>query len=956
MRKENIIAICLFLFFLIPGSIHFPAISQPTALPVFRMPENIGTDEYMPGKIIFKLREEARPQNKSGEIETASFRGLLREMQADPAERIFPYHAPPLKSFHASGQPYVDLSLIYKTRIPDDVSLEDAINRLYATGQIEYAQPWYIPQPLFEPDDPFIGSQYYLETIQAFDAWAIEQGDTNMVIAIIDTGIDLYHPDLINDIAYNHNDTINGEDSDNDGYIDNYYGWDLGENNNNPQYNVNAHGVHVAGIAGASTNNGTGMAGVGFNSRLLPIKISDADGRLVRAYEGIIYAADQGAQIINCSWGGAISPGQFGQDIINYAVLNRDAVVIAAAGNSNNQTRIYPASFANSLSIAATNSSDTKWENSSFGNLVDLSAPGSGIFSTWPNGNYISSSGTSMAAPVVAGAAALLRAHFPHYNALQIAAQLKVTTDIIDTIPANEPYAGLMGTGRLNLYRALTETHHPYITLVQLQHPREHYQLYNPGEAFPLAAEFKNLLATADNLTARISSTSPHVEILSDETLLGTIEHLDKVNNFEQPFSVRIKESIPPSHEVNFTISFYTGDGVFAGRQNFSIIFNLDYVDIEAGQLKTTFNSKGNIGFNYPNFNQGQGFVYNNANQNRTLIKSAGFVAGVSTSRVVDNIYGPMEDSFSDLLFSSENARLRDEPGLGDKLISGSFTDSLAGTSRVGIKVNYSIHAFEQEGKDKFLILEYDIINQSGDNLPGFYAGLFADWTLLDIRNHRASFNPEHQLGYAFSANGGNFTGIQLLSHTNVRHYAFDNQGFGSSIRINNGFTSFEKYTAMKSSRENAGFFDKDNDISTLIASGPFNVLPDDTLRLAFAMLAGDHINDILASAQLARSIYLGEDEVTFTEDIIGENPFGLSIFPNPARESVKIILAAPLPANTEYRVYDTKASLMHRGTIKPHQGGSAEISIDISGWPAGTYILQLRNDNTIQTRKFLKR
>ncbi len=926
--------------------------AQSFVPPLFFMPENISDEEYLPGHIIFKMKEEARQWSKSDDITLESFQTILKEINAEKTQKIFPNHTPPAKSIHVSGQPYADLSLIYQTEIPETESLEQAINRLYATGLVQYAQPRYLPRLLYEPDDPFMGSQYYLSTIQAFDAWAIEQGDTNIVIAIIDTGIDLFHPDLTNDIAYNYNDPINGEDSDNDGYIDNFYGWDLGENDNYPQYNANAHGVHVAGIAGASTDNGTGMAGVGFNSRLLPVKISDSDGRLVRAYEGIVYAADQGAQIINCSWGGSFSPGQFGQDIVNYAVLNQDAVVVAAAGNSNNQVRIYPASLANSISVAATNSQDLKWEGSSYGNLVDLSAPGAGIFSTWTNGSYLSSNGTSMAAPMVAGAAALLRSHFPEYSALQIAAQLKVSTDIIDTLPQNLPYQGLLGTGRLNIYRALTEDHHPYILLSEFEHPAEYYQVYNPGETFSLGAKFLNLLATASNVTAVITTTSNHIEILSNQATLGTINHLDKTDNFNEPFVLTIKQSMPPSHEVNFTISFFTEDGAYAGRQNFSMTFNLDYINVHANQIQTTINSKGNIGYNYPNYSQGLGFLYSNTNQNRTLMKCAGLVAGISTAKVVDNIWGPVEDSFSNRFYPHENARISDDPPMGDLHISGVFSDTLAEMSKVGIRVHYDIYAFSQSPNDKFMILEYNIVNTSGANLPGFYAGFFADWTLQDIRNHRASFDPDNKMGYAFSANGGNYTGIQLLNHNNITHYAFDNQGFGGSIRINNGFTSFDKYTAMRSNRNSAGFFDKDNDISTLVSTGPFILEPFDTLHIAFALLAGDHINDLRSSAQLAAIIYSGEDPLTVDEPL--HDSFQLKTFPTPANEFIHVSYNLNSSGPVEIRIYDMNARLHHFDKSEYLLPGSYKGVINTSDWPSGTYVLQLIQQEKVQSLKFL--
>ncbi len=925
---------------------------QVVAPKYFSLPENVieGVD-YLEDVIIIKLKDEPSDYVKQLGAMPVTLNEVLKQLNTTDPKRLFPGHDSPALKYHTSGQPLTDLSKIYHIRLPKGSPIETTINELYNTGMVEYAQPWYLPQTFSVPNDPFIGSQYYLNTIRAFDAWQIEKGDTTVIIAILDTGIDLQHPDLVKSIAYNYNDPINGKDSDNDGYIDNFYGWDLGNNDNNPQWDVNAHGVHVAGIAAATANNGTGMAGVGYNSRLLPLKISDQDGRLVHAYESIVYAADRGAKVINCSWGGAVSAGQFGQDIINYAVLNRDALVVAAAGNSSNTLRIFPASYENALSVTATESNDAKWSGSSYGFQVDISAPGANIFSTWINGTYIVSGGTSMAAPIVSGAAALLRARFPTFSAHQVAAQLKVTSDVNDTLPANKDFKGMLGRGRVNIFRALTEQYHPYLQFVRLQYPMDTYRMVSPGASFQLGAEFVNILAAADGMYAILNSQSSFIEIISDYSELGKVEQFQKINNFSTPFLVRLKGNIPASHEANFTISFFTGQGLYAGQQNFTMTFNLDYLDFSNGLLLTTVNSRGNVGYNYPNYNQGSGFIYPGANLGRNLLRAAGLVAGTSTSKVVDNIYGPIENSFSNFFSSLENARFVDNPPLGNKMIRGSFDDSQARAFRVGLKVDYRIYAFTESPINKFIILEYDLINQSAENLPGFYAGFFADWVIQDVRNHRASYDADHLTGYAFSANGGNFTGTQLLSHTDVRHYAFDNQGFGGSLRLNDGFTSFEKYTAMRSNRDNAGFFDKDNDVSNLISAGPFNVLMGDTLKVAFALIAGDHLNDLMASAQMAALVYKGE--FTSSKEITGVSPLQLTAFPVPFNDVLQIQFSDNQNNKAIVRIFDLKARLVSELVASPVQLQS--VRIDTSALKPGTYILQVVSGDKIESMKIVK-
>lgn len=190
-------------------------------------------------------------------------------------------------------------STLYEITYNNSIPIKKTINILMATGIIEYAEPLYKIQLLSNPNDPDTASQYYLGLIKAYDAWDISQGDSNIVVGVTDTGTDLDHPDLAAGIAYNYADPINGIDDDGDGYIDNFMGWGFGQNDNDPSVDV-IHGSFVLGLAGAVTNNGIGIAGAGYKTRFLPVKISN-NGVLTTAYEGIVYAADHGCQIINCS-------------------------------------------------------------------------------------------------------------------------------------------------------------------------------------------------------------------------------------------------------------------------------------------------------------------------------------------------------------------------------------------------------------------------------------------------------------------------------------------------------------------------------------------------------------------------------------------------------------------------------------------------------------------------------
>lgn len=940
----------LFIFSLIFLGFSFLTLAQPEV--IFTMPEGISNDDYLEGQIIFKLKPGMAGVAKTNEIAHPDILRFIDQFKGSDLAKIFPQHQAPSQKFNHRGEPLVDLSLIYQLNIDKSLNLEQAISSLYATGLVEYAQPRYIPHLLYVPNDPLIGSQYNLERISAFDAWDISRGDTTVVIAIVDTGNDRFHPDLIDAIAYNWDDPINGEDSDNDGFVDNFYGWDLGENNNDPQYNKSGHGVHVAGIAAASADNGTGIAGTGFNSRYLTVKVDDELGRLIMAYEGIVYAADRGAKVINCSWGSTTGAGQYGRDIIDYATFNRDALVVAAAGNDNNQVPFFPASYERALSVAATNSADLKWTGSSFNNLVDLSAPGASILSTYFNATYITSSGTSMAAPAVSGAAAILRYHFPEYSARQIAAQLKVTTDVIDTIPGNESYAGLLGTGRLNMFKALTETHHTYVLMLDhLNHP-DGFGHYQGGQTIFLASEFENLLAPAENILARLTSLSEWVTVANPEIELGSFETGQIVSNETEPFILELSAGIPPNQEVSFMLEFFDEEGNYAGRQVFGLLLNIDFVNLTVNKISTTITSYGTIGFNYPNYRQGLGFTFRSG---RNMIRAAGFMAGINTNKVVDNLYGPTNGSFNQFLVPVSTASIDQTPLMADIEVVGSFTDDNAELSQIGIKTLYRAMAWEAFPNDKFIIIEYELINTTSQAFTGLYAGFFADWFNTDAKNHRAAFDESNRMGYAFSLEGGHYTGISLLTEGDMRHYAFDNNGASGSINISDGFTNFEKYNALRTNRHSAGMFDTANDISTLVSSGPHYLAAADTLVIAFAILGGDHLIGLKASATSAYNRYHGIDPVDVSQFTSHESDKQIQkVFPNPFSEFLFVELLPKQTATYQLKLLDMKGRVILIQSLSAEAGQLTGLRLHVPKLKPGQYILQLENEHGFESVRVL--
>lgn len=957
--NNSIFTACLFLFI-----ISTSAMASEQSHPVVHT-EGIGTEYVDPGNIIFKLIPEAVHENADSQL-PAMLKNSLPSVLKSAPERIFPTHESPPDKRHPSGKPLTDLSRMYEVEISQEHDMEAVMTTIAATGLVEYVQPRYLPEqtlPLeamhypegYVPNDTLLDEQYYLDNIEAFAAWGLFKGDTNTVIGIVDTGVELHHPDLVNAIKYNYDDPINGEDSDNDGYEDNFYGWDLGEGNNDPSYNKIAHGVHVSGIAAATADNVAGIAGTGFHSTFLPVKIDDEFGNLVKAYEGIVYAADQGVSVINCSWGSHFNAGPFGQDIINYATFNQDVLVVAAAGNADSPVPFYPASFEHVLSVAATDSLDRKAGFSSYGDFVDVTAPGVDVLSTWVNGSYINSNGTSMASPVVAGAAAIVRAYFPEHQALQVKGMLKMTTDSIDGVAGNEDYAGQLGHGRLNMYRALTETHWPYMAITGLLTPGETLEAVRPDQVFPLHFQYQNRLADAEDVTAVLTTSSEHLDAVNDSIFLGNVDSLQVVGHEDNPFLLMTDPALPVNHAVSFTVSFVDGYGNRIGKQTLNRRLHLDYVNIQAGNIATTISARGAIGFNYPYYSQGLGLTYKNS---YTRLKSGGLIVGNSHFSIADNIYGAGPDAFSETLLPETLPEVHDDHPLASKQVSGSLTTIQDDRfDALEVDIAYQLYFWDEEPADDFFLLTWHITNQSQNEYHDFFAGFFADWVLRDNKYHRATLDVPGRLAYAFHENGGHYTGIQLLSAGGMRHYAFDNPGTHGSMQIDNGFSDFQKYTALTSNRYQSGFYYDDNDVASLLSSGPHTLGSGDSLSVTFAIHLTDNFQEMSDNLDKAVSYYQAlqdiETHVISLEDADREAPF--TVHPNPFTDYLQLTFSRELPADSRLSFYDLYGRLIEERHLSKTKNPGQTYSFYLPDLPSGMYILRLRGNGIDSALRVVK-
>ncbi len=340
--------------------------------------------------------------------------------------------------------------------------IDELIELLSAFSYIEYVEP--VPYNTFEfqPNDMQSNStsgQWGLWKIKAREAWDISKGDSTITVAIVDDGLSMFHPDLFDNIWRNPGEIAGNKiDDDNNGYVDDIYGWDAGNNDNNPVHPKTSftHGTHVGGIAGSVTNNARGVASIGFNIALIPVKCTfDAQASptsIPQGYAGITYAANAKADIINCSWSSP-SSSQTAQAVINYAT-SRGCIIIAAASNDGINQRRYPAAYAGVIAVASSDINDRKSGFSNYGTWVDITAPGSRIRSTIAaNNGYAILSGTSMSSPMVAGLMGLMKSHNPQLTNAQLEQCLLDSSD--DIYGLNTAFTGFLGSGRINAQKAM---------------------------------------------------------------------------------------------------------------------------------------------------------------------------------------------------------------------------------------------------------------------------------------------------------------------------------------------------------------------------------------------------------------------------------------------------------------------------------------------------------------------
>jgi thermitase len=403
----------------------------------------------------------------------------------------------------------------------------ESISAISNCPNIRYAEPNYIATIADTiPSDPNWGLQYGLVNIHAPQGWDYSTGSSAVTIAIVDSGVDLSHADLAAKIVPGY-DFVNGDNIPQDDY---------------------GHGTHVAGIAAAIGNNGLGISGVSWGARIMPIKVLDSGGggNFANVAAGIIWATDHGAQVLNLSLGGN-SPSTVLQDAVNYA-YGKGVVLVAAAGNSAPNPILYPASYPNVIAVGAVDSANNHATSSNSGPELDVVAPGVSIYSTVPGGyNYLS--GTSMAAPYVAGLAAILRGFPGGYSPDAIEFEMESTAMDLGVAGRDNVY----GYGLIQMDRAIQLVYPKPTTVPPLQRTQDN-QFFQPG-GYGITLTKPSTIATPTSTPTQPPSLTP----TNTSTAMPTLTYMP-ITQAEDGTDVYAQDK---KHKFVFSFYFIPCLGIF---------------------------------------------------------------------------------------------------------------------------------------------------------------------------------------------------------------------------------------------------------------------------------------------------------------------------------------------------------------------------------------------------------
>lgn len=976
------------------------------------------TDTYFPGTVIIKYTAEPGrtlipPGNKA--TPQTRVRQVLQAAGITSSEPILPARtaaaargSSALTASPALREAAAGMSRIHKVRYSSGIDPRQLALKLSRMPGVEYAEPLYIRRMQFDPNDPV--SNIYETYHQFEEAWDISRSSEEVVIAVVDGGVNYLHPDLDdklwvnteevnpalrpqvdgdgnaqitsgevltwlqqNEGDYNGDGSITladalaggsplltGDDTDGNGFADDLYGWDFWnaggingqpvQQDRNPLADGTDHGAHVAGIAAAETDNGQGVAGTGFNARYMAVKVGgipddpntgDDESRSIGfGYQGIIYAALEGADVINCSWGGG-SYSRFEADVIDFATA-AGALVVAASGNSALNTVDFPSGYGKVLSVGSVEPSGQVASYSNIGYGIDVFATGSSIQSTGFGSDIIAKSGTSMSTPVVAGLAALLKGLHPQWSPRRIAAQIRASSTYLN---ASDPR---QGHGAVNALRALT-TELPGLRVLRADFSGPEGDKLRLGEQGTITLTLLNEGADAPNLRLFMESLAGQgISIPQPSQTVGSLAGGDStVVTFPISVGETYDLNIVPAFRLNFT------DGS-QSYEDFDIFEyeNILYDVMDANNITMSFAGDGTIGFTDPfEARGGVGFIPAVGDPVGNQLFEGGLMIEVEGEMydVVRGSGGTISRDFDPL----ETFSVRRAGAVSAQDGQSLFRFDDAGGAEAG-RVQLRTYAFDEPGLRNVVYVQYNITNPSATApRQDMYVGLFNDWDVgADLSANSIAYSAADSILYV-SGGGAPLVAVAHLGEVSsilaLNNFP-ETTPAGPAIDIGDGFSDEEKKKALKAGRQQTAVTEAD--VSAVTASGPYTLNPGATVTVGFVYAYGTDLDELRAQIQAARQQppFAVSETGVVVSDRVPETTGLFQNFPNPFSEDTIIRFDLEQAADVTLTLYDVlgrKVTVIREDRL---EAGEYYIPFVPHGISSGVYYLRLRTDQRTQT------
>ncbi|MGE3802095.1 MAG: S8 family serine peptidase, partial [Candidatus Kapaibacterium sp.] len=884
------------------------------------LPDLLTSEEVVGGALYIKLSESAAEGNLTATLNELFANVGLRLEAATPMVVRDQLLSPSVKSYRSSLSgnrrsaalnAERELSRIITVSYANPVHPRKAAAMLSSLPGVEYAEPVILPRILSpsEPNDPRLGEQTQVQFINADEAWKIWPGDSSLTIGIIDAGITARHEDLWENIAPNYGEagldnlgndkSTNGIDDDNNGYVDDWKGVNLtagGDGSAHGNTENGEHGTQVSGYAAAATNNDRGIAGIANQCRFFPVKAArKGSSRLIAGYEGIIYCAQQGFQVINCSWG-STTYSRAEQDIIENVTLAYNATVVAAGGNDQEYNLFYPAGYRYVLGVGGVNS-DLGQFVTTWGEHIDITAT-AGLTTSDLSLYYDLAPATSYTTPVVSGIVALVRSRWPEFDARQAAAHVRLSTVNIDQL--NLGKEGLIGTGRADALQAISTDpfSHPALVIDSVWAVDEsgnRKEQFTVGEKGRLMLGVTNLLGDCTNAELnlrRYTDDSAAIRFDVGALSIGTLGSGESwITQEGIPFEILASSSGLTKVRVDFQADGYTDYAYEVLR-----IYR-PYTVYSNSRIAWTLTDRGRIGFDRLEIGElGEGVLYND----NSHLFEGGLIIAEDRTHVLDNVRNTDTDD------QNNDFRVVEVPlPANDSTLS--ITDSDV-PGKIGLEIRSHVR-FVDTVQDA-LGMDIYVKNVSGRTIDSLRVGFFGDWD-LDGRDvgQSIALGSEFVPGvarYGLVTNpGGSSLAIGVAQPAvSVPFFAINNNT--DPIKITDDFNKEEKWNTLANGIGNPSVGPAD--ISLVIGEILVNVADqsEDTVTFILSLSENslfDAVDGMARYANARTSSVAIEGNRTDLEV--------MTITPNPAGSQIEITLPTHLTSAGTFVLNDVRGDMI---------------------------------------------